>query len=50
MRALPSAGRSTVSAEAAEELAGTTATCSGARSLGAGWLSLPGAASAGERR
>lgn len=51
MGALRSADGSTRSAEPVEELAGMTrATGTGARSLGASWLSLSGAAFAGERR
>jgi hypothetical protein len=51
MGALLSADGSTGSAETVEELAGRVrATGAGARSLCAGWLSLSGAAFAGERR
>jgi hypothetical protein len=51
MRVLPSADGSSGSAEPVEELAGRMrATGAGARSLGARWLSLSGAAFAGERR
>jgi hypothetical protein len=51
MRVLPSADRSTGSAEPVEELAGRMrATGAGARSPWAGWRSLSGAAFAGERR
>ena len=51
MRALPSAGGSTGFAEPVQELAETVqATGDGARSLGARWLSLSGAAFVGERR
>ena len=51
MRGLPSAVGSSGSAEPVEELAGRMrATGAGARSLCARWLSLSGAAFAGERR
>jgi hypothetical protein len=51
MRALLSADGSTGSAEPVEELAGRVgATGAGARSFCASWLSLSGAAFAGERR
>jgi hypothetical protein len=51
MRVLPSSGGSSGSAEPVEESAGRVrATGAGARSLGAGWLSLSGAANASERR
>ncbi len=51
MGVLPSAHGSSGSAEPVKELAGRMrATGAGARSLGARWLSLSGAASVGERR
>jgi hypothetical protein len=51
MRVLPSADGSSGSAEPAAKLAGRMgATSAGARSLCARWLSLSGAAFAGERR
>jgi hypothetical protein len=51
MRVLPSVDGSTGSAEPVEELAGRMgATGAGAPSLGVRWLSLSGAAFAGERR
>jgi hypothetical protein len=51
MRVLPSADGSSGSAGPVEELAGRMrATGAGARSLCARWLSLSGAAFAGERR
>ena len=51
MRVLPSADGSTGSAEPDEELAGRMrATGAGERTLCARWLSLSGAAFAGERR
>jgi hypothetical protein len=51
MRVLPSADGSRGSAEPVEELAARVrATGAGARSRGARWLSLFGAALAGERR
>jgi hypothetical protein len=51
MRVLPSAEGSTGSAELVEDLAGRVrATGAGARSLGARWLSVSGAAFAGEGR
>ena len=51
MRVLSSPDGSTGSAEPVEELAGTVRTIGGgARSLCARWLSLSGAAFAGERR
>jgi hypothetical protein len=50
MQVLPSADGSTGRAEPVEELAGRMrATGAGARSLGARWLSLSGAAFGGER-
>ena len=52
MRVFPAADGSSGSAEPVEELAGRRmrATGAGARSLCARWLSLSGAAFAGERR
>ena len=51
MRALPWAGGPTESAEPIEEWAGRMwATGAGAQSVGARWLSLSGAAFAGDRR
>ena len=51
MRVVPSADGSTGSAEPVEDLAGKMRTTgAGARSLCARWLSLSGAAFAGERR